>query len=138
MGIFRQLKDMRDMVNAAPGLMADAQQMASQAQQMAAAQQAAARAQLAGTGNVRPGGQQPGAQPAGPDFESVSGVSLEQFAAVSKAVAGHNYDGSLLPQIAASTGIPAAAWESAAQGWNDRIRANPAVARHFNLLYRLS
>lgn len=36
MGIFRQLKDMRDAVNAAPGLMADAQQMAARAATLAA------------------------------------------------------------------------------------------------------
>ena len=142
MGIFKQIKDMKDMVNAAPGLVQQAQQLGAQAQQMAAAQQAAAQAQY--------GGQQPGAfgqaagafgqtaAPAGPDFEPIDNVSLDQFAAVTKAVAAFNYDGSKLPQIAASRGIPEYAWETACNGWNERIKSNPAVAQRYNLLYRAS
>ena len=145
MGIFKQMKDMKDMVNSAPGLVEQAQQMGAQAQQMAAAQQAAAQARMAQYGGAQPGafGQQAGgfgqqAGPAGPDFEPIDGVSLEQFAAVGKAVAAYNYDSSRLPEIAASKGIPAAAWESASRGWNDRLLANPAVAQRYNQLYRAS
>jgi hypothetical protein len=138
MGIFKQMKDMKDMVNAAPGLVEQAQQMGAQAQQMAAAQQAAAQARMAQFGGAQPGafGQQ--AAPTGPDFEPIDGVTLEQFAAVGKAVAAYNYDGTKLPQIAASKGIPAQAWESASRGWNDRLMANPAVAQRYNQLYRAS
>src|ERR1700722_19617855 len=159
MGIFKQMKDMKDMVNAAPGLVEQAQQMGAQAQQMAAAQQAAAQARMAQYGGAQPGafgqqaggfgqqaggfGQQAGgfgqqAAPGGPDFEPIDGVSLEQFAAVGKAVAAYNYDGTKLPQIAASRGIPADAWERASRGWNDRLLANPAVAQRYNQLYRAS
>ena len=145
MGIFKQIKDMKDMVNAAPGLVEQAQQMGAQAQQMAAAQRAAAQAQMARYGGAQPGafGQQAGAfgqqaGPAGPDFEPIDNVSLDQFAAVTKAVAAFNYDGSRLPQIAASRGIPAQAWETACNGWNERIKSNPAVAQRYNQLYRAS
>jgi hypothetical protein len=133
MGIFKQLKDMKDMVNAAPGLVEQAQQMGAQAQQMAAAQQAAAQARMAQFGGGQPGafGQQ--AAPAGPDFEPIDGV-----AAVGKAVAAYNYDGTRLPEIAASKGIPGAVWETASRGWNDRLLANPAVAQRYNQLYRAS
>ena len=55
-----------------------------------------------------------------------------------KAVAAYNYDGSKLPEIAASKGIPAIAWETASRGWNDRMLANPAVAQRYNQLYRAS
>src|ERR1700722_13631928 len=133
MGIFKQMKDMKDMVNAAPGLVQQAQQMGAQAQQMAAAQQAAAQAQMAQHRGGQPGafGQQPGGfgqppAPAGPDFEPIDNVSLDQFAAVTKAVAAFNYDGSRLPEIAASRGIPAYAWETACNGWNERIKSTPA------------
>jgi hypothetical protein len=132
-GLFKQLKDAKDMVNAAPGMVAQAQQMAAQAQQMAAAQQAARQAQMA-----HAGGAQASADPVGPDFEPIAGVALDQFAAVSKGVAAFNYDQSKLVEIAASHGIPALAWETAREGWNDRIKANPAVAHHFNQLYRAS
>lgn len=133
MGMFKQLRDAKDMINAAPGMVAQAQQMAAQAQQMAAAQQAAMQAQMAQAGS-----DQGGADPAGPDFEPIAGVALDQFAAVSKGVAAFNYDQSKLVEIAASRGVPASAWAAAHQGWNDRIRRNPAVARHFNRLYRES
>ena len=137
MGIFKQIKDMKDMVNAAPGLVEQAQQMGAQAQQMAAAQQAAAQAQMAQYQQQQAGGfGQPGAAPTGPDFEPISGVSLEQFAAISKGVAAYNYDQSKLVEVAASKGVDAASWEDASRGWNDRIKANPAVAQRFNLLYR--
>jgi hypothetical protein len=138
MGIFKQMKDMKDMVTAAPGLVEQAQQMGAQAQQMAAAQQAAAQARLAQLGGTQPGafGQQ--AAPAGPDFEPIDGVTLEQFAAVGKGVAAYNYDGTRLPEIAASKGISGPAWESASRGWNDRMMANPAVAQRYNQLYRAS
>ena len=137
MGIFKQMKDMKDMVSAAPGLIEQAQQMGAQAQQMAAAQQAAAQARMAQFGGAQPGafGQQ---APTGPDFEPIDGVTLEQFAAVGKAVAAYNYDGTRLPEIAASKGIPGPAWESASRGWNDRLLANPAVAQRYNQLYRAS
>jgi hypothetical protein len=145
MGIFKQIKDMKDMVNAAPGLVEQAQQMGAQAQQMAAAQQAAAQARMAQYGGAQPGafGQQAGAfgQQAGafgPDFEPIDNVSLAQFAAVTKAVAAFNYDGSRLPEIAASKGIHAQAWETACNGWNERIKSNPAVAQRYNQLYRAS
>ncbi|HET7018851.1 MAG TPA: hypothetical protein VFI65_33345 [Streptosporangiaceae bacterium] len=131
------MKDMRDMVNAAPGMVQQAQQMGAQAQEMAAAQQAAAQARMAAYQAQQGGGfNAPGAAPAGPDFEPIAGVSLEQFAAISKGVAAYNYDASKLVDVAASKGVDAASWETAHVGWNDRIKANPAVAQRFNLLYR--
>ncbi len=141
MGMMKRMKDMREVVNAAPGMMQQAQemqqqaqQMGAQAQQMAAAQQAAAQARMAA---AQGGGfAQPGAAPTGPDFEPIAGVSLEQFAAISKGVAAYNYDQSKLVEVAASKGVDAGSWDEAARGWNDRIKANPAVAQRFNLLYR--
>lgn len=140
MGMMKRMKDMRDMVNAAPGMMQQAQEMQQQAQQMgtqaqqyAAAQQAAAQAQYAAAQGQFA---QPGAAPTGPDFEPIAGVSLELFAAISKGVAAFNYDAAKLPEVAASKGVDAGSWDQASQGWNDRIKANPAVAQRFNVLYR--
>ena len=135
MGIFKQLRDAKDMINAAPGMVSQAQEMAAQAQQMAAAQQAAMQAQM---GQMGQPGAAAGAPPVGPDFEPIAGVALDQYAAVSKGVAAYNYDQSKLVEIAASRGIPAPAWEAAFTGWNERIKRNPAVAKHFNTLYRAS
>jgi|HubBroStandDraft_1064217.scaffolds.fasta_scaffold16108_4 hypothetical protein len=136
MGMMKRMKDMRDMVNAAPDMVAQAQQMGAQAQQMAAAQQAAAQAQMAQAQAAAGGFAQPGAAPTGPDFEPISGVSLERFAAISKGVAAYNYDQTKLVEVAAQHGVADQAWEDASHGWNDRIKANPAVAQRFNLLYR--
>jgi hypothetical protein len=141
MGMLKRMQDMKDMVNAAPGMVAQGQQMAAQAQEMAAAQQAAAQAQLAQYQQAQFGGV-PAAPPAGaatgPELDPIAGVSLEQFAAVSKGVAAYNYDASKLVDVAVSQGIDPASWESASQGWNERIKANPAVATQFNQLYRQS
>jgi hypothetical protein len=135
MGMMKRMKDMKDMVNAAPGMVAQAQQMGAQAQQMAAAQQAAAQAQMAQYAQAGQGGMA-GAPPTGPDFEPIAGVTLEQFAAVSKGVAAFNYDATKLPEIAASRGISGPDWADAHHGWNERVKANPAVAQRFNQLYR--
>jgi hypothetical protein len=138
MGMMKRMKDAREVMNAAPGMMAQAQQMREQAQQMAVAQQAAAQAQMAAVQGQTAGGgfAQPGAAPTGPDFEPISGVSLEQFAAISKGVAAYNYDQSKLVEVAQQHGVGAVDWDDASRGWNDRIKANPAVAQRFNLLYR--
>jgi hypothetical protein len=101
--------------------MAAAQQMA--AQQMAAQQQAAAA--------------QPGVA-SGPDFEPIAGVSLELFAEVCKGLAAHGYDQSKAPEIAATKGVSADSWQQALDGWNARVKANPAVAQRFNAAYQAS
>ena len=140
MGMMKRMKDAREAMAAAPGIMQQAQEMrqqaemmGAQAQQMAAAQQAAAQARVAGAQGQFA---QPGAAPTGPDFEPIAGVSLELFAAISKGVAAYNYDAAKLPEIAASKGVDAGTWDQASHGWNDRIKANPAVAQRFNVLYR--
>jgi len=138
MGMLKRMKDMRDMVNAAPGMVAQAQQLGAQAQQMAAAQQAAMQAQA---GAVAPGTAPAGTVPAGTalagaDFEPVAGVSLDQFVAVSKGVAAFGYDQSKLVEVAASHGISASDWATAHTGWNERIHRNRAVAQRFNQIYR--
>ena len=92
MGMFKRMKDMRDMVEAAPGMVAQAQQLSAQAQQMAAAQQAAYQAQAAQSYGAQPGGAQPTGLAEGADFDPIAGVSIEQFASVSKGVAAFGYD----------------------------------------------
>ena len=132
MGMFKRMKDMRDMVEAAPGMVAQARQLSTQAQEMAAAQQAAYQAQATQAAAVQPGAA------AGGDFDPIAGVTIEQFAAVSKGVAAYGYDPAKLPEIAASKGIPADAWQAAHLGWNERVKRNRAVAQRFNQLYRAS
>jgi hypothetical protein len=133
-GLFKDMKNMKDMVNSAPETIATAQQMGAQAQELAAAQQAAAAAQMASF-------QAPGATPGapavagGPDFEPVAGVSLELYAEISRELAASGYDQAQAAQLAASKGVSAENWQAALDGWNGRMKTNPAVGQQFNRLY---
>lgn len=135
MGLFRQMKDMKDAVKAAPALVDQAQQMAAAAQQyqaQAMAQQQAVMGdavahQMAASGRLQ-------AQPGG--LDAIAGVGLPLYATIVKAIAPHGYDQSLLPGIAASHGIRADDWQRAHDGWNDRIQRDPGVARAFSDTYR--
>jgi hypothetical protein len=130
MGLFKQMKDMKETVAAAPGMIEEAQKMAANAQAMAAQQQAAAAAYMAQQQAAA------GAAPAaGPDFEPVAGVSLELYAEISKGLAAYNYDPNMAPTLAGEKGIAADSWQTAADTWNARMKANQAVAQRFNALY---
>jgi hypothetical protein len=139
MGMFKQLKDMKQMVEAAPGMVqqaqemgAQAQQMGAQAQQMAAAQQAAAQAQMAQMTGAA------GGPPTGPDFEPIAGVTLEQYTTIAKALVAVHNDQAQVPGVVSSHGVSPADWETASPAWASRIQANPAVGLRFNQLYRAS
>jgi hypothetical protein len=135
MGLFKQMKDMKDAVKAAPALVDQAQQMAASAQQyqaQAMSQQQsvmgqAVAHQMAASGQLQP-------QTGG--LDPIAGVDLHRYAAIVRAIAPHGYDQSLLPGIAASHGIAAHDWQQAHDGWNARIQSDPAVARAFSDAYR--
>ena len=69
------------------------------------------------------------------DFDPIAGVSIELYAEISKGLAAYDYDIAKGPEVAASKGVSAEDWEHAMLGWNDRIKANRAVAQRFNALY---
>ena len=134
MGLFKQMKDAKDAVKAAPGLIDQAQQMAAAAQQFqteamaeqhAAMDQAVAH-QMAASGQLQA---QDGA------LAPISGVDIELYARIVKAIAPLGYDGSKLPAIAAAHGVAADAWQAAHEGWNARIQNDPGVARNFSDVY---
>ena len=129
MGLFKQMKDMKETVAAAPDMIANAQALGASAQAMGAAQQAqAAQAMAAQQAAV--------AGPAtGPDFEPIAEVSLELYADISRDLATVNYDQSQAPGLALARGVTSDRWQAALDGWNARIQANPAVAQRFNALY---
>ena len=110
--------------------------MADQAQQMAAA---AADGRAAADGGAA-AGRRSSSRPLrpGPDFEPIAGVSLELFAEVSKGLAAYGYDQSKAVEIAASKGVSAENWQQALDGWNVRVKANPAVAQRFSAAYQAS
>ena len=69
------------------------------------------------------------------DFDPIAGVSIELYAEISKGLAAYDYDIAKGPEVAAANGVSAESWEEAMSGWNDRIKANRAVAQRFNALY---
>jgi hypothetical protein len=130
MGLFKQIKDLKATVAAAPEMIEQSQKLAANAQAMAAQQQAAAAAAMAQQQAVA------ATQAAvGEDFEPVEGVSIELWVEISKGLAAYNYDQSKAPELAADKGIPAESWQIAVDTWNARLKANPAVAQRFNALY---
>jgi hypothetical protein len=118
MNILKSFKDMGAMINAAPGLIESANEMAANAQAMQAA--AAAPAQpLADAANLVP----------------IAGVDLAAYARVSKGLGAYGYDAAMLPTVAAANGIAAADWAIAQTGWAARIQHDAGVGANFNALY---
>jgi hypothetical protein len=136
MGLFKGLKDMKDMAAAAPGMI----EQASALQEQAQIQQANAAGQ-------RPGQQGGLAEAAAyqhtlsvstlaeTDLVPIAGVSLDLFVEITRGIAAFDYDQSKLPELAAARGIAAADWQTAQDGWNERIQANPKLAQEFNRRY---
>jgi hypothetical protein len=70
--------------------------------------------------------------------EPIAGVSLEQYAAISKSAAAFGHDATKMAEFAAARGFSELSWRAAVAGWNARLRAYATVARRFNLRYRES
>lgn len=120
MGLFKNLKDMKAMAAAAPGLIESAQQLGAQAQ----AQGHVDAANLAAYG-----------EPAAEALEPIAGVDLATYARVVKGIAAFGYDADRLPEVAETHGIAAADWATAQAGWGERIQADRALGARFNVLY---
>ena len=146
MGLFKQMKQMKDVVAAAPGLVEQAQELGAVSQQYAAQQQIASQqmaAQQATAAGVPLGGIGPGiAPPPAPgaltdaDRAPIGGVSLELYVELSRELGARGYTIEQAPSLAAERGIAADDWHAAVTGWNQRMAANPAVALEFNRLYQ--
>lgn len=116
MGFFKQVKDLKQMTAAAPGMLEQLGQTSEHAREYAAAQRALV------------GRQAPSAE--GP----IGGVSLELYAAISRQLAAHAYDESRAIELAAANGVSPASWQTAMTGWNARIAGDPVLAQHFTQL----
>jgi hypothetical protein len=131
--MFRQIKEMKAMLEGAPEMAEPALPMRAQAQRLAMAQAAVRQAKA---GRTRSGYAEKGYAQAGGEDEPIAGVSLEQYAAISKHAAAFGHDPAKMAEFAAARGITELAWHTAVAGWNARLRADAAVARRFNLRYR--
>ena len=122
MGLFKQMKQMKESVAAAPELVQSAMDM----------QAAAAAPQAGGTATAAP---LPGSS--GLDDQEISGVTLANYAAVCRL--GTERGVTDLPGVAAiarEQGIDAASWEIAMNGWNARFASDTPAAMRFNALWR--
>ncbi|WP_431973518.1 hypothetical protein [Micromonospora haikouensis] len=137
MGLFKQLKDMRNVVEAAPAMISEAralQQQASQAQ-AAGGFGPGYGGGVAGYGNVAV--PQPADVPPGdPRLIPIEGVGLELYARASKAAATRGLDEAGMARYAATLGVDPATWPAAVAGWNARMRGDMQLATHFGRLYQ--
>jgi len=133
MGLFKGIKDMKDMMGAAPGLLEQSSQLSANAHAMAAqAAQQQAAGSYGGTTYAIPNTAQ---EIPAELLEPIAGVDLAVFAQISAGLAQYNYDQSKAVEIAAARGIDATRWQTALDGWNGRIASAPAVASLFNAYY---
>jgi hypothetical protein len=135
MGLFKQMKDMKNMVETAPETIRSARSLGAQAQEMAAAQRAAAESQMAAFNQPDPATAPAGAASSS---EPVAGVSLALYAEISKGLTAYGYDQSNAVEVAAAKGVSSDDWAAALEGWNARIEADRSVASEFNRLYTAS
>jgi hypothetical protein len=135
MGLFKQLKDMKNVVAAAPGMVSQVQQTSAAAQAYAAQQQAAYGATGYTAANAFGAPVATGIAADDPRLAPIAGVDLAMYARVSKAASqeGLNADGLILK--AQSFGIAADAWQEAATGWPARMRGDTQLAVHYGNLF---
>jgi hypothetical protein len=131
------LSNMRDMINAAPGLIESANQLAASAEAQSAAAQASAAmpGTMGSQGAVNAVNQQAYGEPDAAQLESIAGVDLEAYARVSKGIAAFGFDTSKFVDVAAGLGISATDWQTAQDGWGARIQSDRAVGSRFNQIY---
>jgi len=120
---------MRHAVAAAPDVMVTARQLEARAQELAAAQRAASAAGASSGAADLPTA--PAVAKA--DLAPIGGMSIEQYASVSRILRAAEPGEAPDPaRIAAELGVSAESWAAAVDGWNTRIVRAPGVARRFN------
>jgi hypothetical protein len=133
MGLFKGIKDMKDMVGAAPGHMESAQQLQANAQ----AQAAAAQQMQAGGGQayVNALNAQNAGEPRAGNLEPITGVTLETYTTIVKGLGASAGDEAAGILAAQAHGVNAADWSTAKAGWGERIKDDRAIGSRFNTLY---
>lgn len=132
MGFLKQMKDMKAVVAAAPGMIEQGQQMAANAYAVQAAQ--ATQMQQAMTYQQQ-AVQQYSVPVTAEHLAPIAGVDLPTYSWVAKQVANNGYNQSLATGFAAQRGISAADWDAAAAGWSARMVSVPAIGTEFRRHY---
>jgi hypothetical protein len=129
MGFLKQMKDLKNTVHEAPGMIAQARELGDQAQAYAAAQQQ----MVGGLGAAGAA-----ASVSAADLEAIDGISLERYAQLAKSVGTRKLQGAELDAFLASNGHTTAAWQAAYDGWNARMKSNMGLSTQYGLLYQSS
>ncbi len=125
---FKKMKDMKDAVAGAPGMIDQAQQM----------QAAAAQMQAQGSGPMGAlTGMQQGAAAIDPAMlEPIDGISLERYAQLSQTIGTRQLTSEAqVHEFLASQGHTPEQWTAAWAGWNERMKQDMALAGHFSVLF---
>jgi hypothetical protein len=124
MGLFNQMKQMKQITAETPELIRSA--MALQQAQAQAAEAAMAAAVSA-----------PGLAAGQRDADSIAGVSLVEYAAVTRTATDRGItDPAGFAVIAREHGIDPTMWDAAMVGWAQRFTVDSAAAMRFNALWR--
>ncbi|MEI2702115.1 MAG: hypothetical protein V9E83_06905 [Baekduia sp.] len=141
MGFFKQMKDMKNVVDQAPDMIRQAQGMQQQATEMQAAQQAAAQQAMAQQQAAMAAAQTPGAAaPAGGAAGGAAGavyggVTMEQFATVCRRLNNAGGTPDQGAAHAAGLGISAESWAEAETGFSTLMQTDPSAGTIFRQFY---
>lgn len=123
MGLFKDLKNMKDTVHAAPDMIREAQSLGAQAQ--AYGQAVAATPGIGTPGVVTPA-----------ELEPIAGMSLQQYAQFAKTVGEKRLDQAGTEALVSQHGFAPEDWQAAYDGWNARMKVNMALSTQFGQLYQ--
>jgi len=127
-GVFKQLKEMKEREIDDRSSIEQAQRMVANARAATTAYPDLVQAVLACSPTAV----------TGPEFEPIGAVSLEIFAQISKSLATIYFDLSQTLRLASDQGVSEESWAAAVDGWNARMAANPAVGARYSALYAAS
>lgn len=130
MGFMKQIKDMKTMAAAAPGMFDQAQQLKDNAAQLQAANATATAA-----GAVPGAGLMPGTVDAS-TTAPINGISLEEYARIAKTIGEQRLDQAGTEALVQRIGHSVADWQGAYDGWNDRFKGNTALSVQFGTIYQ--
>lgn len=127
MGMFKRMKDMKDVVAAAPDMIDQSMQMQQQAAQL--------QAQMGMGGAL--GGMQQGAAAVNPAMlEPIDGISLERYAQLSKSIGTRQLTSEAqVHEFLVTQGHTPEQWQSAWAGWNKRMEQDMSLAGHFSAMF---
>jgi len=126
MGLFKQMKDLKTVVGAVPGIIDQTQQMQANAMAMQGTYGAATVPGAA----MMPGTLDPAV------LEPINGISLEQYARIAKTIGEQRLDQAGTEALVQRLGLSVADWQAAYDGWNARFKGNTQLSVQFGTIYQ--